>query len=758
MIDLLHRFRYGFLALLLAAAVALWPGVRAAVQVDNSLEAWFLRNDPSLRAYQDFQQRFGNDEVVIVGIHDPQTLLTPAYFARFRALSRALERLPGVAAVIGPGNAVVPTRAGLLGGAEPQPLLPPTVTPAALRRTLAAHPLLSEQLFAPDGRTARFVVVLRRLPGFDARRGAILDEVTRTVYRHVPRQQVALGGVGIIFAGLNALSQHDFGLFLGLGYALMFTVFLLLYRNGWLLVYVLGIVGGATYLTLGVYGLLGHRLNLMTVLLPVVLILLGIMDAMHVINERNLLADEGAAPGFSQRESALAALQRTFSPCLATMLTTVAGFLALVTSPMAILRNFGLFAALGIALCLVLTFGLGAVLLPLTSPTPKATRATSRGLARFYAYLLARPGRFTAVSALLTLLAGAGIFLLKADTYTLGYFPQNHPVVQDHRRLEATWGPYLPLELLVEPRPGHQLSDAAVVQRAAAFADSVRRLPGVGRVFGFQSLYEAGLEAQFPGRGRRALGSQSLLQAVDKQLTANYPQLAAEFIHRPSGTGRITVAGRMLSARQLTSKTDTLLRLARRTLGPVARVRPAGYQPMYARITEYVTTSQTQSLLLSIVTVFGLVWLYVRSLRLALLTVLPNLFPVLVLLGVMGWGGIRLDTATASIAAIVLGLCVDDTVHYIHHYREARRHLSPHAARLATITHVGPTIVLTSLILFLGYAVMGLGSLKTVQMFGVLTAVSVAAALFGEIVIFPLVLARFDREPAPAGRSAPATP
>ncbi|GAB3839644.1 efflux RND transporter permease subunit [Hymenobacter jeollabukensis] len=746
MIEGLYRFRYWLLSLLLILGVALWPGVRAAVQVDNSLEAWFLQNDPALRAYHDFQQRFGNDEVVIVVVHDDKTLLTPASFQRFRALSRELEALPSVAAVIGPGNALVPARAGLTGSAGPQPLLPPAARPEQVRRTLAAHPMLQEQLFSPDLRTARFVVVLRRLPGFDERRGAILDEVTRTVYRHVPREQAYLGGVGIIFAGLNALSQHDFGLFLGLGYALMFGVFLLLYRNGWLLVYVLGIVGGATYLTLGVYGLLGYRLNLMTVLLPVVLILLGIMDAMHVINERNLLADPGAAPGLPPRTSALQALRHTFSPCLATMLTTVAGFLALVTSPMAILRNFGLFAALGIALCLVLTFVLGTIILPLTTPAPRATRSTSRGLARFYTYLLARRGRFTAISAALTVLAVAGMFLIKADTYTLGYFPQNHPVVQDHRRMEATWGPYLPLELLVEPRPGHQLHDAAVVQAAARFADSVRGLPGVGRVFGFHSLYQAGLETQFPGRGRRALGSQSLLNAVDRQLAADYPQLAAEFIHRGSGTGRITVSGKMLSARQLTAKTDTLLRLAARTLGPVARVRPAGYQPMYARITEYVTTSQTQSLLLSIVTVFGLVWLYVRSLRLALLTVLPNLFPVLVLLGLMGWCGIRLDTATASIAAIVLGLCVDDTVHYIHHYREARRSMAPGAARLATITHVGPTIVLTSLVLFVGYAVMGLGSLKTVQLFGVLTAASIAAALFGEIVIFPLVLARFDRE------------
>ncbi|GAB2967580.1 hypothetical protein GCM10027048_42900 [Hymenobacter coalescens] len=745
MIELLHRWRFGLLAVLLLAAGLLWPGVQAAVQVDNSLEAWFLQDDPALRAYLDFQQRFGNDEVVIVVVRDEQTLLTPEYFAKFSALSRALEALPAVATVVGPGNATVPAKAAL-GGGGPQPLLTAGSTAATVRAHLGRHSLLQEQLFSPDYRTARFVVALRQLPDFDARRGDILAAVQRTVYAHFPPAQAYLGGVGVIFAGLNALSQHDFGLFLGLGYLLMFTVFALLYRNGWLLVYVLGIVGGATYLTLGVYGLLGHRLNLMTVLLPVVLILLGIMDAMHVINERNLLAE----PGLPRRDSALLALRRTFSPCLATMLTTVAGFLALVTSPMAILRNFGLFVALGIALCLVLTFVLGVLILPLARPAPRATRATSNALARFYTYLLARKGFYTGLSAALVLLAAAGIGWLRADTYTLGYFPADHPVVHDHQRMEATWGPYMPLELLVEPRPGHRLADAAVVQATATFADSARRLPGVGRVFGFHSLYQAGLETQFPGRGRAALGSQGLLRAVDERLAADYPQLAAQFIHRPSGTGRITVSGTMLSARQLTAKTDTLLGLARRTLGPLATVRPAGYQPMYARIVGYVTTSQTQSLLLSIVTVFGLVWLYVRSLRLALLTVLPNLFPVLVLLGVMGWCGIRLDTATASIAAIVLGLCVDDTVHYIHHYREARRTHSPAAARLATITHVGPTIVLTSLILFVGYAVMGLGSLKTVQLFGVLTAVSVAAALFGEIVIFPLVLERFDREPVSA--------
>jgi predicted RND superfamily exporter protein len=223
-------------------------------------------------------------------------------------------------------------------------------------------------------------------------------------------------------------------------------------------------------------------------------------------------------------------------------------------------------------------------------------------------------------------------------------------------------------------------------------------------------------------------------------------------MHEPTRTGRITVSGRMLSARQLTAKMDSVLAIAGATLGPVATVTPAGYQPMYARITDYVTSSQTNSLLTSFGLVFVLTWAFLRNFRLALIAVVPNLFPVLVLLGVMGWWGITLDTATASIAAIVLSFCTDDSIHFIHAYQLSRRNgASPAEARLVTVRHVGSTSVLTSVILFLGYSVMLLASLKTVQLFGLLTAISIVGALFGELIIFPLVLERFDTPPMAKG-------
>ncbi|RZK57056.1 MAG: hypothetical protein EOO59_09370, partial [Hymenobacter sp.] len=375
MITLLHRWRYPLLALLAALLVALWPGVRAAVAVDNSLSIWFLEGDPALRSYRTFQRLFGNDEVVIVAVRDSAaTLLTPGNQRRLVALSAELAALPAVRGVLGP--AAVRTAAGGLGGSLP--LLAAGLDSAALRQALAQQPTLREQVFSPDYRTARLLLTLHSAPDFDARRGAVLAAVRRVVGRHfAPGRAAWLGGVGVLYTRLNELSQRDFGFFLGVGYLLMFGVLWALYRRGAWLLYALGIVGTATYLTLGVYGALGYRLNLLTVLLPVVIILLGLMDALHVLNEVQQLAARPApfadapTPAGRQRQLALHALRELLFPCAATMLTNVAGFLALLSSPMPILRTFGVFAALGIACCLGLTFLLGVWLLPLaTNPTP----------------------------------------------------------------------------------------------------------------------------------------------------------------------------------------------------------------------------------------------------------------------------------------------------------------------------------------------------------------------------------------------------
>ncbi len=740
MLHTLYRFRFLLLTAVIAVCFALWPFVQYAVKVDNSLTIWFSDDDPGLVEYRSFHDKFGNDELVILVVKDDSTVLSPTYFKSFIALSRAIEKMPEVQMVAGAGNADVVSKD--LFGIMSKPLLTDSSEMEDVKADLDAMPWLREQLFNKDYTACRFIISFKKDKNFDAQRGEILKRVKKVVHEYIPANKTYFGGIGVIYEGLNELSNQDFGFFLGVGYLLMFIMLLLIYRNGWVLLYALGTIAFSTFITVGLYGLFGHQLNLMTILIPTILIVLGLMDIMHIVNEYNAFREVGA----KRKERVLAAMKNVFRPCLFTTLTTMAGFLSLLVSPIAILQQFGLFAAIGIFLCLLFTYLFGLIILPLTSPSNKVLQPVTAGVNRLLLSVHKNIGGYAAIAVALIAISMVGILFLKSDTYTLGYFPKNHRIVKDHKQMEATWGPYMPLELVIRPAGERTLYDTAIIKRAIAFEDSIRTLTGVGGVFGFHSFYTAAITAQYGRQANAMYRSSSALSVVHKQLPHFYPSLYSAFIHEPSQTGRISVFGTMATAKELTLKTDTLLRMSKTVFGNTATISPSGYQPMYSGIVSYVTKSQVYSLIITGVAVFVLLWIFIGNAKLSLLASLTNLVPITVMLGAMGLAGILLDTATASIAAIMLSVCIDDTVHYIYHYHKLRKlqYEALEAQRQAN-NHVGATILLTSVVLIAGHAVMIAGSLQTVHLFGLLTVIALSAALFAELIIFPLVLARFDK-------------
>lgn len=735
-------FQRGIFLLLLAAALGLLvPGLRYAGQVDNSLTIWFLEDDPGLKAYRDFQQQFGNDEVVIAMVFAGEngSLLNPKDIAAMQAMTRELETTFGVRSVIGPANLEVVQPAAL--GFVTRPVFD-SLTPLHLSDSLlSSMPLLKKQVFLPDYSAARFLALLDTLPDFDAHRGEIIAGIHDIVKRHFPGERSGLGGIGVVFSALNDYSRRDFGLFLGLAYLIMCATLWVIYRRWQVVVFAVGIVLAATWIILGIYGLAGLRLNLMTTLIPILIALLGTMDAMHLITERNRLL----STGLDLAAATARALREEFRPCLFTTLTTMAGFLVLVFSPMAILKQFGLFSALGIGLCLVATYSFGYLWLPLIGGSPGRALPIANGLERLLHFVLKNRRGVGLAWMLVFLGCVAGLFQLKNDTFTLGFLPGKSEVVRDHDRMEAQWGPYIPLEWVVRPAEGIALTDPRLVAAARQFEDSARTLSRSGEVTGFHTLLVAGMQARFGASFEERMNNSLRIRQVAEGLSVAFPQLTAVYLNPEKGVGRMTLYGKMSSARQLTSALDTLHAMGKAAFGDLAEISPAGYQPMYARITNYVTRSQVSSLAGALVLVFFLVWIFIRNARLAALATLSNVMPIAIILGLMGWFGIYLDLATASVAAIALSFCIDDTIHFVWHYHHLEQaHREPEPALAATTRQVGPAIVLTSMLLFLGFGVMGFAELKTVSLFGLLSCLAVAAALAAQLTLFPLLVHIFS--------------
>jgi len=739
-LNIIFKYKYWITAALLGAAVFLFPQVKKALEVDNSLMVWFLEDDPALKPYYEFQDYFGNDEVIIMIYHQEQGLLKKEELKKLRSFTDTLLQLDDISGVSGISNAQIP--GGGVFASTAKPIIPRgAINANEVRKTLEENTFLKEQFFNEDFTATRIIIQPKLSKNFDDKRSEILNKVYDLADEKFPPGQTYFGGVGVIYQGLNQLSKTDFSRFLGIGYLMMFILIWLIYRRILYVVYALGTIAFSTYFTLGLYGLMGFQLNLLSALIPMIIILLCIMDVMHILNERLKLANEG----LKGKELAYQSLQNVWQPCLFTTLTTMAGFLSLCASPMAILKEFGAFSALGIVLGLFFSYLLGTIFLP-TAGGNSIRFKTSAVLLKLDDLISRNRLKVSLGVVAITLLSIWGTWRIVTDTYTIGYFPEGHMVLQDNQNIEKHWGYYMPLDILIYPSEGKNMQSPEVLQKLSEFGASVQKLNGIGEVRGYHSFFEASLRDRYNSRWKEKLGSETVVKNVASRAEQYYPELVRNFVTPDYSLGRVYLTSKMVTARGLTAKMDSIQQIASSVMGKTAVVKPSGYQSLYADIVNYITQSQINSFVVAVILIFLLVLLFLRSFKLSLISLVPNFFPVFLMLGFMGWVGIYLDSATASIAAIVLSFSIDDTIHFVHHYKKSKQmgHES-HTARKLTIKHVGRAIVLTSTILFFGYILMVFGQLKSVVYFGLLTAIAIVGALFSQLVIFPLLLSRFDK-------------
>jgi uncharacterized protein len=739
----LVRHRWLALAGLILVVLAVSPGLQTAAVPDNALTVWFLEDDPGLVGYRSFQEAFGNDEIllVLVDVNDGQP---GDSLDRIAAFTDAAEVLPGVKRV----HSVLTVQDAWNGpeGLTFGPAITRPITPEN-RERLASNPLLLDRLVSADG-LLRMLQVEMETDDFDARRDSIVASVREAADATLTAPR--LGGIGVIYSGLNVITQHDFGLFVGIGYLIIFGLMGWLYRSARLVLAAMGVVGVGTIVALGVYGLLGHQLNMVTVVLPTLIIVLGLADVVHF--PAAFAARRQSHPDEDRSSAVAATLRRIWIPCLLTTVTTMAGFGALLTSPMAVIRHLGGFAALGVGAALLASLVFMAIALhslpegwtPTRHPRSRALLDGIRGL------LIRHPRRMAVAMLAITVLAGAGALLVEADTYTIGYLPDDHRVVTDHLAIEEQWGPYTVLDFLVHPT-GDRVDTAELLAAQERFVERAGSLQAIGSGFGLADVYRRmadvlGADHRSEPLSPQMVAQLSLLLEIqdfewDKAEPRYRDNVLAPLMSEDGSLGRLTLTGSMLSAVHLDHLLEELDGIAQDEFEGIGTLEASGYPPLYTRIVDYAMTSQIRGFFFALAIIFVLMLVWLRDLRLAAISLLPNVFPVLVMLAVMGAFGIHLDIATATVAAIVVGVSIDDTVHFLLQWRLAELDgLTWEDALERTFEHAGIPAVITTLLLVAGYPVLMLADVATVVAFGLLTSVAAAAALLADLVLLPLLL------------------
>lgn len=705
----------------------------AGVPVDRGNEAMNAAGNAARRTYAEFRSAFGSDSALLLTVTDP-ALLSADGLRRLEELQRGIESLPDVRRVDSLLNAVEIVRAPE--GASTRDLVPPFDTPdfeARLKAAVARNPQLIGALLSADGRTAGMLVI--PTASFEHRPGPLVAGLRGLIDAQCRGPvECHLTGAAVQKHEVAALVRRDERVLVPVALAVMAALLAFAFRRPAGVVLPLAAALASLSVTLGLYALGGFTLNPITSLLPPVVLVLSISTTVHVYDAWQRQAPEKG----EGRARVATAVEEVFLPCMLAALTTAFGLSSLGVSAIPAVRWFGLFSALGVLVSFVLgiaVVGAGLCLL-------RAPRAPSRP--RFVVALVEPAGRLPAqhpgpvvlVAVAVVAVAARGLPRLVADTDLVRFLPPAAPLARDTRFIDHHFtGPY-PVELFVRRRDGEPLGPGDV-RAVAAITRIAQEDPVVGSVWSavpflarVNAAEQGAAEPVLPETWDELAAALELLRAGDSS-----GRLDA-FVDQAGARWRVRLNLHAAGSRALRSAVKRILTRASSVLPPDLEASPTGELYLVAVESDRLVREQVESFSLAFVLVFAAMGIALRSLRLLGVAIAPNLVPIAVVLGWMGWRGIPLDSGTVMVAATCLGIVVDDTIHYLTALR-ARGATPPTAAIRSVARQVGPPMVLTTVVLTAGFLVGWAGSFRPARFFSALTGLALVTAILCDLFLLP---------------------
>jgi predicted RND superfamily exporter protein len=621
---------------------------------------------------------------------------------------------------------------------------------AELRRRALADPVYRRTLVSEDGRAAALNVSFRKMTdrefiasGLDRRIGEILSEESR-------------GQLHFHVAGRPHVKSH---VYLGVVRDLWFVIPLAIVvmaatlgvvtgsRRG--IVLPLGTALGSVLWTFAAIALVGRPLTVLSCLLAPTLLAIGSVYGVHILARY----DEEAASSPDAATAVTRSLQHLVAPVLIAGVTTMAGFAALLITDVPAVRELGAFSVFGIASITLLSLTAAPAtlaILPLPAQGGRgadSTRRLDRALDRALATLARTTQRHsTAVllaSALAALVAAVAVPRIVIDTDYLTFFDEDAPVRREFEAVNRLLAGAVPLYVVLEGSGAGSFREPEWVSAIEALQKRLDTTHGVSRTLSFvdtmrvlNRAFHAGDPAQERVPETRP-GVTELLFMIPKGelerfVTVNHAR--ANVIVRTGEVGSAAV-------QELAAAIRELLRDGILPEGIAARV--TGNAILLARSADGIAHTQPQTVGLAALVIFALIAVGLRSPRLGLVAMIPNLIPVLIFFGLLGLGAAPLSLPTSLIGSVALGIAIDDTVHYLFRYRAERRAgASARDAALHCGRRIGRPIAVTSAMLFLGFMVMAASEFATLREFGVLSAVTMVVCLGTDLVLLPAILVR----------------
>ncbi len=700
-------------------------GVRGALRGNsNDPRQWLPRGFQETETYLWLQEHFGSDEITVVSwpgctLRDSraerlaETLLAESQTAMFqRALTgrQVLEQL--------------------------------TAPPLNLPRHEAIERLRGV-LIGPDGQTT--CVLLTIAPRGAENRAAAIRQVFETAERAcgLKPDELRLGGPTVDAATIDIESQRLLLQLAALAGVVAFGIAWLRLGSLRVALIVLAIAVYSTGAALSILYYTGGTMNLVMTMLPPLVYVLSISGAVHLVNYYHGACREGFGPG-----APLHALVDGWKPCTLASGTTAIGLFSLAFSRIVPVRMFGIYAGVGMLASLAVVLLLLPVALSLWPGRPRpAGSEASAGIVgsrrvEFLADFLCRHRTAVITCCLLLMVGtGAGLPWLRSTVKLQYRFGADSRIIRDYRWLEEHLGPLVPLELVIHFSHDSKTKFLEQLAWVDRLQERLERLPDVGAAMSaasFSPLLPTG------GFARDAAG-----RAVLKHNVPLLRQRLRQARFLADGDGgerlwRISIRAPALSDIDYGRFVETL----REQLDPAVenakdvRVTYTGVIPLIYKAQRTLLNDLTESFFMAFLMITLVMICVLRSPTAGLLAMLPNVFPAVVVFGLMGWLSVWIEIGSIMTASAAMGIAVDDTFHFLTWFRaEADEGRSRHQSIRVAFSRCSSAMVHTTLIGAGGMLVFSLSSFMPIVRFAWLMAILLLVALFGDLILLPALLA-----------------
>ena len=736
-------------ALLTLALAAQLP----KLEIDASAEGLMVANDPAREYYEEVKRKFGSDTVTIV-LLKAEDVFTPAVLGAVRRLSDAFERIEGVRRV--DSLTTVRNLSGRGDFLDTDLLVAPEIPTAPadlgrIRDDALRHRVIAGNLVAATGR-ATAIYVFTDLGLLDREFNKRLTDRVEALIRQEAAPGLTIHQIGgpITKVTFGEFMQRDLVGLIPIALAVVAVLLLLLSRSvqGVVVPIVTSLV--SVVWALGLMALVGLPVNVATAMIPALLITIGFPEDIHLIAEYQLLLREG-----HDRRSALrTAVSHLAQPITITTTTTVVGFGSLITTDITMLIQFGYAAAMALTANFVVTMGLAPALLavwPVSGRsgvvTPQDERSVG-GLPEFMARLgeslIRHRGAIVLIFLAISLASLVGWANLRVNTDFLSYFPEDAFIRQRVADFQQSLGGGDSFYVVVDTGRAGGAKEPAVLRTVAQLQDFLTATAKIDKTVSladFLKTMHREMNGGDPGfeviPPTRDLVAQYLLILEGNDLS--------RYLDFEAAAANIVVNHHIRSSWEFATLLAQL-DAYRATLDPALAIRVTGESVLIHNAADVMAINEVTSFIFTFI-VIGLIhaWLF-RSVIAALLTLIPNVIPILVGFGLMGALGVPLNTGTAMVATIAIGIAVDDTVHFVDAFR---RHFAQggdaRTAVLLTLRSQGRPIIYVSLTLAAGFLVMTASNFLPVRSFGIFSALVMLVAMVAELALTPILLYSIPR-------------